>query len=220
MYCIRRMRNGEVWFGTALNHILSPVWNPSFSGHHSPREVTWRTVVGEDVIRGESVRDILETPEGEIWLALSMNGVARYDGRGWRHYGANDGLVVPIHSLARTRDGTLWAAGGFSACRFDGERWTSVPEAGQETMEVAEAGDGELFVGTLNGLRVFRNGAWNDFLLPDRSLDQLQRLGSIAQPIRNRHWLMPQPRRTQMARYLYFAPRALGPVLPRLSHLP
>jgi len=23
-----------------------------------------------------------------------------------------------------------------------------------------------------------------------------------------------------MARYLYFAPRALGPVLPRLSHLP
>ena len=35
--------------------------------------------------------------------------------------------------------------------------------------------------------------------LPDRSLDQLQRLGSIAQPIRNRHWLMPQPRRTQMA---------------------
>ncbi len=177
IFCIRRMKNGEIWFGTSQNHVISPVSATAEQGSGDSKVHSWRTVVGPEVTRGESVRDILETPDGEIWLANSTNGVARFDGTGWRHYGKDDGLVLPIHALTQSRDGTLWAAGGYHVCRFDGERWVSVPEAGQETMAMAEVEDGRIFLGTLNGLRVFQNGAWSDFLLdydnPNRQIEIL-----------------------------------------------
>ena len=47
-------------------------------------------------------------PDGGLWFG-GINGISRFDGRGWRTYHTRDGLIEKHgYSLAIAPDGTIW----------------------------------------------------------------------------------------------------------------
>jgi len=68
-----------------------------------------------------------ETPDGSTWFLSLEGGVVRYDGKGWRYYGKEDGLMEVPKVLITTRKGELWAAGQHDStaatARFDNGNW-------------------------------------------------------------------------------------------------
>jgi signal transduction histidine kinase/ligand-binding sensor domain-containing protein len=77
---------------------------------------------------GDAVRAFALDDDGAIWVAAS-DGLARFDGRRWRRYGADDGLpgghVRDVHVAP---DGTRWVrtTGAMHALRRDATRFERV----------------------------------------------------------------------------------------------
>ena len=62
--------------------------------------------------RGDEVLSIGAAPDGAVWLAIDKGGIVYYDGEGWAHNTADDGLPHRlISSVAFAPDGTLWIGG-------------------------------------------------------------------------------------------------------------
>ena len=56
---------------------------------------------------------MLRGKDGALWLGLDRDGILRFDGKAWTHFGAEQG--VPEKSIGRLledRSGVLWAAAG------------------------------------------------------------------------------------------------------------
>jgi diguanylate cyclase (GGDEF)-like protein len=112
----------------------------------------------EEGLPQATVTDIVQTPEGYLYLA-TFGGVVRFDGVTMQVLREADGCGSRFASLAVTASGTIWAAGGPSGlCRVDGE--TLVRPRVAELAEVERAEqllvdrEDNLWVGGLN--RLFR----------------------------------------------------------------
>ena len=108
--------DGEVWRSPEL-----PTGDPA------PKDLSLHIT---SMLRGE---------DGALWLGLDRDGILRFDGKAWTHFGAEQG--VPEKSIGRLledRSGVLWAAAGeagllrFAAC--DG------PLAGRRAAAAGRAG--------------------------------------------------------------------------------
>ncbi len=95
---------------------------------------------------------------GHLWFT-SRSGVLRFDGKGWRIFTAEDGLVEnETVGIAEDRDGNIWVArSGLS--RFDGQTWTSFTVAdglaSNKTGDLAFDDQGRLWIGRLGGVDRF-----------------------------------------------------------------
>ena len=68
---------------------------------------------------------VVETENGDLWFAGLSEGVFRFDGRAWFHYGKEQG-IDPTRRPAvfwRGADGRLWLGGIDLIAWLDGDRW-------------------------------------------------------------------------------------------------
>lgn len=109
-------RHGRIWFATGWGK--AGVWR-----FDDGALTSWTT---EDGLANDSVWDIEETADGDLWFATE-GGVSRYDGEGFTNYTQADGLSDDlVWSLFQDRGGVLWAGSEVALHRFDGERFTAV----------------------------------------------------------------------------------------------
>lgn len=83
----------------------------------------------EDVGRGGEVRQLAETPTGEIWAATLTAGVLERTEEGWIPLLMSEELGAPwVQRLQRSRWGGMWVSGAGFAKRFDqvDGRWSIV----------------------------------------------------------------------------------------------
>lgn len=77
-----------------------------------------------------SVRSLLVTAPGKLWVATDTGVVEFQNGYRRRHLGARDGIPLPAMSIAKDRSGRLWVAGRKNVVREDEHgRFRSVLEA-------------------------------------------------------------------------------------------
>ena len=116
---ILQARDGNLWVGTHEGLIIvEPEGRtrrvPSIDGE-GPMSVT---ALGEDI-------------DGHIWVGsgAGFEGAFRWDGRAWRHFGAEQGLTAQgVHRIAADRSGRLWFL-GIDATVDDAESSSSGPGA-------------------------------------------------------------------------------------------
>lgn len=131
-----------------------------------------RTYTEDDGLPSSMVHDLAQAPDGLMWFA-TRSGIAAYDGRTWRAFGAAEGLAGDVYSHLTVDDrGTVWALARTpraSISRFENGAWSLLPfppisgETGGATELAVMRPGGEIrvAVGTIGGgLLVFDGRAW------------------------------------------------------------
>ena len=162
IFSITQLRNGEIWFGSSQPVIA--VYTPPEV--NSDVTEPWRIIEFPNTDRNSSVRDILETEDGSIWVAFDTAGVARFQNNTWSFYGEEHGLKDGMRTLVETNEGVLWGAGVANVYQFDGVNWISQSQEDWQSDYITQAANNDLFLGTRSGLRIYRDGIWSDFNLP------------------------------------------------------
>ena len=94
--CLATDHAGALWVGTLGGGLLRLA------------DGRWTTFAGPEGLPSENVRSIAEAPDRTLWIGTDA-GLAHWDGRLFRRYGAADGLTNDaIYSLRFDRSGTLW----------------------------------------------------------------------------------------------------------------
>jgi signal transduction histidine kinase/ligand-binding sensor domain-containing protein len=124
---------------------------------------TFRTWQREQGLPHNSVRAIIQTRDGYLWIG-SDDGVARFDGVRFVSFGLREGLRNGlVRNLLEDREGALWigTAGGGLTRWYEGEFTTLTVTNGlpaDSITALAEDNSGRLWIGTENGLVFRQNG--------------------------------------------------------------
>ena len=105
-----------------------------------------------------AVSRLLQDRTGFLWVGTG-NGLFRYDGARFQHFGTDDGLPsTSIRNLHETPDGTLWVVTGRGVARFRHHSFETVPIQGRrdwvDLHAIASSPDGLLYLGSDRGLLV------------------------------------------------------------------
>jgi ligand-binding sensor domain-containing protein len=133
----------------------------------------------ENGLPDRTVRKIVQTPEGYLWVA-TRRGLARFDGVRFTLFNKDNSAGLKsnwIMNLLVSNDGVLWIGtygGGLSVYR--NERFTSYTiDDGLPSNSItalARSGDGGLWVGTNEGLSHFQGGKLTTFDDRDGLIDR------------------------------------------------
>lgn len=82
----------------------------------------------EDYYAGDVMSRGFLDKDGDMWFTALEEGVFRYDGTTFHHYGKADGLPTnQVSSVMQDRDGIMWFGTGSGICRYDGETFETIP---------------------------------------------------------------------------------------------
>lgn len=156
----------------------------------APGDPTVRRFDGEafhDVQAPGPVCRVAEAPDGTLWGTGCAGGLFRSVEGAWQRV-PSDGPVggsvaVDGHGdvwVARLREHPDYSVDGFGISRYDGITWTSWSVSDglpSDTVEAIVPVDGQVWVGTTDGLAVYRGGSWDAF--PGAEIG-MEGVGSIA----------------------------------------
>ena len=139
--------DGSIWVAGAYhsNQVLARFggtgWHPPDLPADSP------------VLEGLSVNvaSLFRSADGALWFGLMADGILRWDGQNWTHYGEEQGVGhTTIGRLIQDGAGTIWAAAGEQGLlRYDSaeDRWQKVPVVRDDApiAWVSQLGDGSLW---------------------------------------------------------------------------
>jgi len=162
IYVIRRDNEGNMWVGTYFGGV-----NVMF--RHAGNFSTYPYGFSDRHISGKAVRQIIRNDDHTLWIATEDGGLDFFDRRSgvFSHYRTmKDKVAVNyynIHSLLKDRSGKLWIgtfSGGIN--RYDPatgrtEYLKCVRDGVEASMIFClnEASDGDVWIGTSNGLFVW-----------------------------------------------------------------
>jgi ligand-binding sensor domain-containing protein len=126
-------RRGDLWVGTMAGACRLDAATGRFVAFPLP------SAPGLDPMRGvsslEIVHAITEDRSGNLWFAVGIGGVHRYDGTTLTQFTTADGLIGDsVNAILQDRRGDLWfATHNHGVCRFDGTSFVDVlAEAGEQ----------------------------------------------------------------------------------------
>ena len=127
-----------------------PLSTPIVVEVEQPRPVEAPASIGTGTGRGTW------RPEVEVVITEGAGGYAAtsYAGRIW--------------DLAADASGNVWVATDAGLSRFDGQQWTTFPEAADPICAVAVDGQGQVWVGSLDGLARFDGQRWTRYQFAER----------------------------------------------------
>ena len=142
-------RSGETWLGGGTH----------LAWHHRGQ---WKVFASTNQLGPEQPVGLAEISDGRIWCA-TPGQVWEFDGRDWL---AARLVAGPIHSLAATRDGTLWIASAHGLLRFARGTWIVNDLAdglpAEDVFSVQEDENGSIFAETALGWSRFEPDADTD----------------------------------------------------------
>jgi hypothetical protein len=132
--------DGTIWAGGARAPDRPPPLS-HFDAHSHPDGKAWRTdePLLEALAKQEGVEltisSLLRSRDGALWVGLKADGVLRWDGKAWMHFGPPAGIGgsgggdFRVRRLLQDRSGTIWAAASDAGLRrFDPgrQRWVQI----------------------------------------------------------------------------------------------
>ena len=164
---IAPMSDGTFWLGTTGGVLVVDTANGMR---------TLRRIPDASGARLRTVTAVARDSSGGVWVAsgADIDGVYRWDGTAWRHFGRADGLLARrIHDIVVDRKGIVWLlsigtwdnfGGGDGAFAWDGKRfthWGTAEGLGHRRVYAfADGPDGSRWFGTAGGLSRWKGGTW------------------------------------------------------------
>jgi len=110
-YGIAQSLDGRLWMGgSSLFYFDGEQWHRQTE----PAQVTDRI----DVVHSRF--------KGKLWIGSRFYGIFSYDGKEWKQYKVEDGLLSnTIVDIYAQTDSSVWVATDKDICRFDGRNWTT-----------------------------------------------------------------------------------------------
>ncbi|MDF9827908.1 signal transduction histidine kinase/ligand-binding sensor domain-containing protein [Ereboglobus sp. PH5-10] len=124
------------------------------------------------LLEGLRPRDIAVEPDGTLWIGVgtTISSIVRWDGRGMKTFGADDGITGRgahfcfVHDRQNNR---MWISGAdFFGWHDDAGLHRYEGEAGHEII-IAPARSGGLWIGAREHLARFENGIWSEVMSGD-----------------------------------------------------
>ncbi|MBK9247857.1 MAG: PAS domain S-box protein [Ignavibacteria bacterium] len=157
-----------------------------------------------------SVTALAEDKAGNIWIGsgVGMDGVYRFNGTLWEHFGKTQGLYArTIHKIVPDRKGRLWFLGldVYDTTQYDPvigpgvytyedgtfKRWEHSDDLQSgRVYSFAESKDNAYWFGTYSGLSRWKNGTWKHWNVSNGL--RVPRLYTIAIDSQNRVWFSDQ----------------------------
>lgn len=138
VFAIRQTRDGYLWLGTRTGLVR-------FDGvRFSPLQAS-----GEANLKDVWVRDFLEDPAGDLWIATNDAGLIRYRQGETQQFAKSSGLPSDcVQSLLVDRDGSLWIGTDRGLARMaNGELSTASELPQHDIRALCRRGDGTTWIG-------------------------------------------------------------------------
>jgi ligand-binding sensor domain-containing protein len=126
--------------------------------------------VGEGLPQSQ-VYAAMQDSRGYLWLGTQGGGLARFDGRSFRHFSIRDGLAGNyVQAIAEGSDGKIWVGANQGVSCYDGSAFRSF-SFGQNTAPIVNGlaflNDKKLWVATSQGLFSLENNSISPVKKPD-----------------------------------------------------
>jgi signal transduction histidine kinase/CheY-like chemotaxis protein/ligand-binding sensor domain-containing protein len=113
-------------------------------------------------LKGAGLRCLAESSDGAMWFGTD-DGIRRYDGRAWRRFTTEDGLLsAPVNVLRASAGGTVYAGSDMGISRFESGAWRPLfpptPGFSWPIDKIVESSDGSLWAATAWGLLRLETG--------------------------------------------------------------
>lgn len=123
----------------------------------------WTTYTTKEGLAQDETFAAIEDRNGRIWVASESRGVTRLDPEGATLFNTGNGLGSDVgYAIVEDGSGAIWAATGLGVARIEGDRVQNFSiDAGLPAgavFSLALAPDGQLYVGTEEGLYKGRGG--------------------------------------------------------------
>ncbi len=143
--CVVEQSDYTIWIGTdsGVCRADSFSWTPMRYGSRIP--------VGR-------VRDIILAEEGDLFVSVARQGVAKYSLGRVNRYGPGQGLPDrDIYKFGLDAEAKVWAAGRFGLSTWDGSGWTplrlpGIPLGERDYLSVGHDLEGNTYLGTSRGM--------------------------------------------------------------------
>ncbi|MCS6884811.1 MAG: two-component regulator propeller domain-containing protein [Acidobacteriota bacterium] len=161
----------ENWLWSVYVDSRLRVWIGGHKGVSVYEEGDFRHFSLKDIGARDRISAICEDNHGNIWFgsnSTTSNGIIRYDGKDFKTYTTDDGLVSnQIESFGKSADGRLWICTPRGLSIFDGKTFTNyTSEQGLPDRRVLCFYEDELgrkWLGTSSGLALFEGNLFKLF---------------------------------------------------------
>ncbi|MDA9774522.1 hypothetical protein N9B82_06155 [Saprospiraceae bacterium] len=127
---------------------------------------------------GQYMMDILEDSKGNMWFGTLQNGVGMYDGKTFRYYTTEDGLIGNyVSSFVEDKNGIMWFGTHAGLSKYDGENFVNFDENdGLISNDIANMlidNSGKIWIGTWNGICTFDGQTFTNFPVPTPDVERI-----------------------------------------------
>lgn len=115
-------------------------------------------------LANSSVNAVFQSSEGYLWFATQGGGLSRFDGKSFRTYTKEDGLISnDILSIYEDDQHTMWVGTIEGLSRFNGKKFTNYNEKDSlgafSIYGISKFSDGNIWVSTFGGgVKILRDG--------------------------------------------------------------
>jgi len=143
--CVVEQSDDTIWIGTE-------------SGVCRADSFSWTSMRYGSRIPVGRVRDMIIAEEGDLFVSVARQGVARYSLGRISRYGTGQGLPDrDIYRFGLDSGARVWAAGRFGLSTWDGSGWTPVRLAGiplgeRDYLSIGQDPEGVIYLGSSDGI--------------------------------------------------------------------
>ena len=123
---------------------------------------TFRTLLDVGVEwKGADLRNILQSTDGDIWLAGSAGGALYHQGHLSNPFRVEAGYTDSgVFAISTLPSGEIIAGGRDKLLKYNGSSWTLLREGLDRVRTFAKTPDGALWIASASGIHRFKDGNW------------------------------------------------------------
>ncbi len=159
VYSLYEDNEGRYWFG-------------SFGGVTMISETDTIAYTPDNGLVSDQINCIMEDSKGNMWFG-SGEGLSYFDGIQFSTVMVGSEITSSIiNDLLEDSEGNVWVATSQGLSMYDGNAWQifQSPQISNNSVSCITEVDGEVHVGTFNGLNIYRNGKFEQFHSNDGTL--------------------------------------------------
>lgn len=142
------------------------IWAGTSTGVYCYENMTWKRV---EMLPFMEVMDIAIDRNNDIWVGTSNQGVYRYNGRAWKHFGEEIFRIqsyvycIPVLAITIGYDGTVYCGTSKGIFHYKDDEWGRYDITERAVNALKTDSNGVIWAGTEDGVFLRDGNTWSSF---------------------------------------------------------